>query len=396
MAFVLCVKESFNMTQYTEEEFNELHVMESRIRNIGCECPVCKLAPFEDLVKEGYLRKSENEKLVLYKYNDHCTWKRHWNEYTRQARGLILEKATGKVIARPWSKFFNLNEMPETQFNNLPTDNYSVTEKVDGSLGIIYHYMGKWNVATCGSLNSEQSIVATEMLNNYNLSEINEDLTLLCEIVYPENKIVVDYKGERKLVLLSAIDRTNDYEVSDLAIPIISRSTGIPAVKQFHDYTIEQMIELQKTIPKDEEGFVVRYSNGLRVKIKGAEYMKMHRLLSMITPLAFFEVMKEGKIGDEYMSQFPEEFFKDASAIATRLEAAYGYVSSQILLDYEKLPSKEATREGRKAVGLFLKEGTLKHPAAMFHLLLDDKEALDSYIMKTIRPDGNVFKALDK
>src|SRR5690606_24816756 len=54
---------------------------------------------FEEEVKNKMLRKVEDDDLVLYNYTDHCTYERHWNEFTLAARGIIFEKRTGKLIA---------------------------------------------------------------------------------------------------------------------------------------------------------------------------------------------------------------------------------------------------------------------------------------------------------
>src|SRR5271170_895905 len=117
------------------------------------------LSKFDELVEEGFLRISEKDSLILYGYTDRCTFDRHWNEYTLVARGLIIHKFSGQVVAKPLSKFFNLNETEETSFKNLPKDMpYEAFEKVDGSLGIIFNYNGVWQVATRGSFYSEQAI----------------------------------------------------------------------------------------------------------------------------------------------------------------------------------------------------------------------------------------------
>lgn len=159
------------------------------------------LSKFEELYEQGYLRKSEKENLVLYGYTNKCTYDRHWNEYTKVARGLILDKNTGEVVAKPFEKFFNLNEHETTFLKNLPIHlPYEVLEKVDGSLGIIFNHNGYWDVATRGSFYSDQAIKAYELLNNYDLTLIPKEYTLLVEIVYPENKIIVNYGKEEKLV----------------------------------------------------------------------------------------------------------------------------------------------------------------------------------------------------
>lgn len=348
---------------------------------------------FELLVKEGLVRKSEKDDLVLYGYTDKCTFERAWNEYTRAARGLILNKNTGEVVAKPFPKFFNLGEMEDVALKNLPKKPYTVTEKVDGSLGIVFKHNGKWQVATRGSFYSDQSIVANELLKNYKIDVISGDFTLLVEIVYPENKIIVNYGEERKLVLLAAYDRTNGVEYTKV-VDAISDITGIPKAKTYN-YTIEEMIELQKTLPKDQEGFVVRFEDGLRVKIKGHEYLRIAKIISELSPISCWEVMKEGKVSTFYISQLPEELKGEFQPIIDKLESQYSTVMAEIKKDLAILPTQETSKEARKIIGLFIKEPTrVKHKSAMFPSVLKEYAILEKYVMNYIRPNANIFKEL--
>lgn len=355
------------------------------------------VSKFEELVHQKYLRKSVKDDLVLYTYTEKCEYDKLWNEYTRVARGLILNKNTGEVVAKPFPKFFNLGAMPETYMDNLPMEGYTVSEKMDGSLGIIYYYDGKWNVATKGSFSSEQAVKAEEILKKYNLKDFPIDVTLLVEIIYPENQIVVDYKGEEKLVLIGSYDRKNNEECGftliELALNLISDITGIP-LRKVYKYTIEQMVELQKTIPKDQEGFVVRFDNGLRLKIKGEEYLKIHKIISNLSPLSFWEVMKDGKVPLHYIQQVPEEYVHQFEPIVNELEKQYMIIKLAIQEEFEMLPTKEATPEGRKQVGIYIKNHSFFHESAMFPMLLKNEKALNFYIMKFIRPDGNRLNIL--
>lgn len=348
------------------------------------------ISKFEELVNQKYLRKSENDNLVLYTYTEQCTYEKYWNEYTRIARGIILDKNTGDLVAKPFPKFFNLGEIPETSFSNLPKDSYVVSEKVDGSLGIIYR-ANEWKVATKGSFNSEQALKAEEILKKYDLSKIPSRITLLVEIVYPENRIVVNYKGEEKLVLIGAYDRIEEYEY--LVLEDLSKATGLP-LRKTYNYSIEEMIELQKTLPKDQEGFVVRFKNGLRIKIKGEEYCKIHKIISNLSPISFWEVMENGKIPLSYIQQVPEEFKDQFSLIVEELEKNYITIKKEVQEEFESLPTKEQTPEARKQVGLYLKQYSFNHESAMFPMLMKKESVIDSYIMKQIRPKGNILQLL--
>lgn len=356
------------------------------------------LNAFEDMVKHGYLRKAENDDLVLYGYTDQCTFERAWQTvYTRNARGLIFEKKTGRLVAKPFPKFFNLGEMEEVNLLNLPKEPYRVFEKCDGSLGIIYYFKGKWNVATRGSLGSDQAVKAAEIIKKYDTSHFHPLCTYLVEIVYPANKIIVNYGDEEKLVMLAAYNTQTEEEVNIDALFSKAKQAGMPVAKEYQ-YTIEQMIELQKTLPKDEEGFVVRFDSGVRVKIKGHEYLKIAKILSQMSPLSAWEAMSGGKVGQEYLSQIPEELMPEFEPIVKILEAMYAATMESICRDLRKLPQVDFdSREGKKTIGLLIHGGNhgLEHPSAMFLCLQHQAKGLEKYIMKDIRPTGNMLAGLE-
>lgn len=349
------------------------------------------LAKFDEQVELGYVRRVESGPLVLYNYTDACTYEKAWGTiYTRHARGIIFEKATGKLVAQPLSKFFNIGETEETRLGNLPDEPYEVFDKLDGSLGIIYYYDGKWNVATRGSFASEQAVKGFEILNSYKTEYLNPEITYLAEIIYPDNKIVVNYGDEEKLVLLTAYKQGAEISYGHLCA--ISNSTNIPKTNRY-DLTIEQMIEMQATMPKDQEGFVVRFVNGLRIKIKGAEYLRIHKMIANMSPLSFWESMENGIVNKMYLAELPEEFRADFEPIVVELEEQYLVVLNEIHADLLMLPTTDvSTKEGKKVVGMYVQGlNDLMHSTAMFPVLLGNVRALDKYIMKYIRPKGNVL-----
>lgn len=65
---------------------------------------------------------------------------KYWSDATIKTRGLFIDKSSGEIVARSFDKFFNLEEVPETRFENLEKTlkfPVSLKEKLDGSLGII-------------------------------------------------------------------------------------------------------------------------------------------------------------------------------------------------------------------------------------------------------------------
>jgi RNA ligase len=351
------------------------------------------LSEFEKRVELGFLRKSEYKSLILYGYTDKCTFERAWDEYTLIARGLILNKDTGDVVGKCIPKFFNLGEMEQTFLKNLPDLPYTVSEKVDGSLGIIFHYEGEWHVSTRGSFYSDQAAKGAELLKKYNLSSIEPNTTLLAEIIYPQNRIIINYGDTEELVLLGAFRRNDGYEHDHETVQYMAASMGMRMAKSYN-YTIPEMIALQETLPKDDEGFVVRFENGTRVKIKGKEYLRIAKLMSSLSPIALWETMKGGKVDQTYLQQLPEELRKDYEPYVAELDQQYKNVLVTIALETVTHNLKNFGPDWRKNVGLYLANNDVKYSQGIFPFLLGKNDALDGYILKQIRPDGNSMKVL--
>jgi len=72
-------------------------------------------------------------------------------------------------------------------------------------------------------------------------------------------------------------------------------------------------------LPAVEEGFVIRYASGHRIKVKGDEYRRIHALISNCTPLAIWEALAAGDDMDKLRRELPEEFWDDFDAIRGKL-----------------------------------------------------------------------------
>lgn len=79
----------------------------------------------------GLIGARPNGRLTIFDYTNQCLFDRAWDDYTLQARGLVLDDQ-GQVVARPWGKFFNVNERPETKLEALPAETPELSEKMDG------------------------------------------------------------------------------------------------------------------------------------------------------------------------------------------------------------------------------------------------------------------------
>jgi RNA ligase len=156
-------------------------------------------------VNEGRIERNPHPTLPIsiYNYSRETQFKNDWDEVTLFMRGTIIDDK-GYVVASAFPKFFNYEEVAD----RVPVkgDYVYVQEKVDGSLGILFHYENEWHLATKGSFTSEQAKKGMEILKEkYKFFDrvFMTHVTYIVEIIYPSNVIVVDYNGEEKIVFLS-------------------------------------------------------------------------------------------------------------------------------------------------------------------------------------------------
>jgi RNA ligase len=282
-----------------------------------------------DEVEQGYIRVNphpEDEKIIILNYTEKTQFERRWTNETLSARGLILDTTSANdngivyILAKPLNKFFNFGENPEYEEDIDFTKIKTIMEKMDGSLGISYFFNGEIRFATRGSFTSEQAIKATEIWNRdyvfwFELSDyIHFPYTIMTEIIYPENRVVVDYGEMEDLVLLAVNDiyrydkherfKPNEWTYDDLKY--FSKEFEMPLAEQY-TYSLEQMLEMKKSITANEEGWILRFENDKRLKIKGDEYLEVHRIKHGMSTKAKYKAWSEGTL-KSYIAMLPEEF----------------------------------------------------------------------------------------
>jgi len=118
----------------------------------------------KEMVEKGYvsIQKHPTEDLFIHNYTKQAQYEWLWNDITKKCRGLIMN-SRGDVIANPFEKFFNLEEL-DAKEQPIPNEPFEVYEKVDGSLGILYWMRDIPMIATRGSFTSEQAQEGTKIL----------------------------------------------------------------------------------------------------------------------------------------------------------------------------------------------------------------------------------------
>ena len=247
-------------------------------------------AVLSDSIAAGLVSVRGEGGLRVLNYTARATYSRTWNQATLLCRGLIVD-ADDRIVARPFPKFFGPAE-PDAP--PVPEEAPMVVhEKLDGSLGIAYHHpAGGIRLATRGSLSSDQAVEGTRIWRErYGHVRFGEEVTPLLEIIYPDNRVVVDYGGMRDLVLLAVIDiRTG----ADLPLACLDWPGPVAAGHEFGSFAA--LADHVANSPESaREGYVVRFDTGsdrphVRFKFKFPEYVVAHRIVTGLSSLRVWEV----------------------------------------------------------------------------------------------------------
>lgn len=303
--------------------------------------------------------------LFIYNYTNKAQYDGVWNEVTLQCRGLILD-GEWNIVSRPFKKFFNLEEYPADE---IPDEPFDVFEKVDGSLGILYWLGDAPCIATRGSFISDQAVHASAILiEKYGgiTSKLDRSLTYLFEIIYPQNRIVIDYGDKDDLVLLAVIDNLtgDERQLPDIGFPVVKKYDGIT------DFKLLKYLE-----EENQEGFVIRFKSGLRAKVKFAEYLRLHRIVTGVSNVVIWEHLAEGRSFEDLLDKVPDEFYEWVKKTTAELKAQYDAILVHSQNSFKQF-------ETRKETALYFQ--TQKYPAVLFAML--DGKPVDKIIWKMLRP----------
>jgi len=357
-----------------------------------------------DYYERGLITKQSHPTLPLtiWNYTEKVQYENLWVEITLKCRGLITDNSTGKVIIEPFKKFFNYEELIADRIPDarIPSkgDYVYVQEKMDGSLGILFYYEGEWVMATRGSFTSDQAIKGLEILkNSYSLDSFLREYAYLVEIIYPENRIVVQYENE-KIVFLSAVlnmkhpgwEKTDDTELHWTTANAIFKSIGINKndivkTEQHFNFSDELYQSLKGKNEKNKEGYVLRYQPGnFRMKIKFDEYVRLHRIMTNLSTTAVWDVLSNGQSMDVILKDVPDEFYQKIREYEHKIHCEFISLKSE----YEDHFGSIRSVENRKIFAQ-LANTRFKYPKILFAMY--DGRSVDEMIWKIIKPE---FKKL--
>lgn len=189
-----------------------------------------------------------------------------------------------------------------------------------------------------------------------------------------KNRIVVDYGDYEGLVLLGAFDTKTGIEESR---ENLEKLDGFELVQKYD--AIEDYTKLKEMIGNNAEGFVIRFSNGDRMKIKGEEYLRLHKIMTEISTKSVWECLSQGDDIYELLEDVPDEFFNKVEEYVDELTSQYMLLEAEYNWIFNKLRTIEDRAEFAQ------KTKSYKYPQLLFKML-DGKDYSET-LWRIIKPE---------
>lgn len=345
------------------------------------------------LKEDGWLMSQVHPTLPLtiWNYTNQTQWEGYWNEFTLMCRALVTD-SDANIVAHPLKKFFNYSELVAK--NEVPLENlFTIYKKMDGSLIQLFNWGGEWVISSRGSFTSEHAQYADKILAEMNapLWELDRNCNYIFELIHPDTRIVVDYGNKKDLVLLAIIDKDGQERNINECMGIftlveeLSTNDGTPVAVDFD--------ALKDLVNDDEEGYVIKFASGKRMKIKGDEYCRLHRIITMTSSYDIWDTLKNNKDITELIERAPDEWlnwvyktigeiYVQYKKIHQQVEKDWAYGESKGLYRHEHGTDNGYVHVGRRKVAEFFQ--ICYYPALMFNKL--DGVDYDSKVWELCKP----------
>lgn len=249
---------------------------------------------------------------------------------------------------------------------------------VHNSLGVLYFNGDGYSLATKSSFMSEQARHGTSVWNAKYEGKVEPlpGYTFLFEIVYRENKIVIDYGDMDDLVLLGAVEiDTGLYFASDEASTMLGWTGQI--AKVFPYKTLREALEAPPR--ENAEGFVILAADHKRmVKYKYEDYLYLHRMVSNLTPRSVWERLYNKESVSDIVGSYPDEFQDEVTEYIDKIKVEFSDYIFQVALVYDSMKHIESQKD-------FAQEA-LKYPYSAELFLLRQNRDIFQTVMKRIYP----------
>lgn len=254
---------------------------------------------------------------VILNYDQIESSKYKTHPIVRECRALVLEKDSWNLVARAFGRFFNYGENLEDT-ENFNWANATFSEKVDGSLLLLYFYNGKWHIGTrnsygdglVGDSGYTWRQIFDEAFGDY-FYRLNPEITYVCELCAPQNKVVRYYK-EPQVYLLTMFRGEKETSIEyESPFQYNWNGKGFKLPQRYSFKLIDDIQNFLEEQGKDDPTFegVVLHDGNIRLKVKSLRYLSLHRLKgendNLYSPKNLIKFILEGE-EQEILVYFPE------------------------------------------------------------------------------------------
>jgi len=327
---------------------------------------ICTLAQegLTDWKQYGQVDVKRKGSLLLFNYSHAAQIEGKWNAFEIFSRGLIIDSYTGEIIARSFDKFFNWDEKDRTTNAALR----SVTEKLDGVLGILYRDAHGYAIATRGAFESSQAQWAKNFLQrNHCLKSLPDEWTLIFEIIAPGHRIVVDYCDTSALTLLAVRNRFTGEYLPFQQVQEVAAQYHFPIPKVYFFESAAEILELARVIDGTQEGWVAEFTDGQRFKFKGDRYLELHKLTAGLSFKNTVSVVAANSVA-VVRDTVPEEFLDEFDGWVEKIEMRVCQKKERVNQVFSNAP-----KNSRKRFATWVREN---HPQLTTYLFarFDEKD----------------------
>jgi len=308
-----------------------------------------------------YSQRHPTLPLTIWNYTQKVQYENLWDDVTTICRGLVTDDE-GNIVSRGFPKFFNIEENRHT-----PTDNFEVFEKLDGQYIGVFWYNGEMIVNSRGSFTSDYAVEARRILDEEYpaFKRHAEPWGTYCFELIGFEQIVVSYPEPD--IILTGVFRNWDGGDYSTLISLAFEACFVP-VKVVKKYDGIDYRPIKALNWKNAEGFVVRFSNGDRCKIKFEDYVRLHRVMTNISDHKIWAALKDGKPITELLEDVPDEFFAEVHVVENRFKGQYKKIINEI---GDRLIIESVGNPSRKDTAIALQDYQYKSAA---FAMLDDKD----------------------
>ena len=194
-----------------------------------------------------------------------------------------------------------------------------------------------------------------------------------------KNRIVVNYGNYEGLILLSSYNNINGQEINRNELELLTKS-GWTIVKKYR--SVRDLNKIKAMVKDNAEGFVLHFKSGFRMKIKGAEYCRLHSIITKISNRTIWEYLKDGRSFDNLIEHVPDEFYKWIQDQVAMFNEMFRITKSTCeLVFYTSIPDGIT----RKEVAEIVLSKDKKYHGILFALY--DGKNIDPMIWKLLYPE---------